>query len=97
MAAEIVYRPAAITDIQDIATYTAERWRRNQARSYLAALRRDIESLTEFALRYPMHEASALDLRSMNSGHHIVFYLVTDQTVEIIRILHERMDVDGSV
>ena len=44
-----------------------------------------------------MHEASALDLRSMNSGHHIVFYLVTDQTVEIIRILHERMDVDGSV
>lgn len=44
-----------------------------------------------------MHEASALDLRRMNSGHHLVFYLVTDLTVEIIRILHERMDVDGSV
>jgi|TARA_R100001244_G_scaffold44182_8_gene39959 toxin ParE1/3/4 len=97
MVSDISYRPAAIADIEEIAEYTIERWGRNQGRSYVAALRKDIESLTEFALRYPLHETSKLNLRRMNSGHHLVFYLVTDQSVEIIRILHERMDVDDRV
>lgn len=97
MAHDIFYRPEAIADIRDIANYTIERWGRNQAQGYIAALRKDIESLTTFALRYPIHEPSALNLRRMNSGHHLIFYLVTDPSVEIVRILHERMDVDGAV
>ena len=97
MTRNILYRPEAIADIEDIAEYTTERWGPSQARSYIAALRKDIESLTEFALRYPMHESSQLGLRRMNSGHHLVFYLVTDQTIDIIRILHERMDVDEAI
>ena len=97
MALDIVYRPEAIVDIHNIAAYTIERWGRQQAQNYMATLRKDIESLTEFALRYPIHEASALNLRRMNSGHHLLFYLVTDQTVEIIRILHERMDLDDAI
>lgn len=97
MVSDISYRPAAIADIEEIAEYTIERWGRNQGRSYVAALRKDIESLTEFALRYPVHEASEPKLRRMNSGHHLVFYRVTDQTVEIVRILHERMDVEEAI
>lgn len=97
MARDIIYRPEAISDIKNIAEYTIERWGRNQAQSYVAALRKDVESLTTFALRYPIHEPSTLDLRRMNSGHHLIFYLVADRSVEIIRILHERMDVDGAV
>lgn len=28
----------------------------------------------------------------MPSGHHLVFYVVTESDVEIVRVLHERMD-----
>ena len=94
---EIRYRPAAEADFEDIADYTIERWGTKQARSYLSGLRADIESLAQFAMRFPEHESSGLDLRKMTSGHHLIFYLIDDGIVEIIRILHERMDVDGQV
>lgn len=94
---EIRYRPAAEADLEDIADYTIERWGTKQARSYLSGLRADIECLAQFAMRFPEHESSGLDLRKMTSGHHLIFYLINDDIVEIIRILHERMDVDGQV
>ena len=97
MGHDVRYRPEAAADLDDIANYTLERWDRKQARSYISGLRADIESLAQFAMRFPEHESSGLDLRKMTSGHHLIFYLIDDGIVEIIRILHERMDVDGQV
>lgn len=94
---EVRYRPEADADIEDIADYTLARWSRKQARSYLAGLRGDIESLAEFALRVPVHEESRLGLRRMPSGHHLIFYLVGDDGVEVVRVLHERMDVGAKL
>ena len=94
MALEITYRPEADKDIENIADYTIERWGPEQAHKYVATLRADIESLSNFAKRFPVHGASGLGLRKMISGHHLVFYLLSDEAVEIVRILHERMDVE---
>lgn len=95
MGHDIRYRPEAAADLEDIADYTIERWGRKQARSYISGLRADIESLSNFALRFPEHEPSGLGLRKMSSGHHLVFYLVDGDVVEIVRILHERMDPEN--
>lgn len=89
---EILLRPQAEADIENIADYTIERWGREQAESYVAALRADIASLGEFAERYPIHEQTGLGLRRMGSGHHLVFYLIGKDAVEVVRILHERRD-----
>ncbi|MEM1133131.1 MAG: type II toxin-antitoxin system RelE/ParE family toxin [Pseudomonadota bacterium] len=97
MLLKVAYRPAADSDIEAIADYTIERWGLSQAQSYLAALRADAESLAENALLYPIHQASGLGMRRMKSGHHNIFYLLSDETVEIIRILHERMDTDNLI
>ena len=95
MGHDVRYRPEAAADLEDIANYTLEPLGRKQARSYISGLRADIESLSNFALRFPEHEPSGLGLRKTSSGHHLVFYLIDKDVVEIIRILHERMDFDG--
>lgn len=89
---EVLLRPAAEIDIEDIADYTIERWGREQARDYLTTLRADIVSLSKFSERYPLHEQTGLGLRRMRSGHHLIFYLVRKQVVEVVRVLHERRD-----
>ncbi|MDD3799528.1 MAG: type II toxin-antitoxin system RelE/ParE family toxin [Novosphingobium sp.] len=94
---EVTLRPQAGADIENIADYTIERWGCEQAQSYAAALRRDIESLANFPLRHPLHERSGLGLRHMPSGHHLIFYLVTETEVGIVRVLHERMDAGSNL
>ena len=89
---EVLLRPEAEADIDGIADYTIERWGREQARTYVAALRADIASLSEFAQRFPIHEQTRLGLRRMGSGHHLVFYLVGENAVEVVRVRHQRSD-----
>lgn len=88
---------SAARDIDAIADYTIERWGEEQARKYVATLRQDIESLREFARRYPEHLSRGRTFRKMASGHHIVFYLVSEETVDVVRVLHERMDFDDQI
>lgn len=91
---EILLRPEAAADVEAIADYTIARWGQQQARIYVGALRRDIASLSTDAERFPLHEETRLGLRRMRSGQHLVFYLVGDHAVEVVRVLHERMDRD---
>ena len=89
---EVLLRPEAEADIDAIADYTIERLGREQARSYVAALRADVASLSEFPERFPIHEQTGLGLRHMGSGHHLVFYLASENAVEVVRVLHQRSD-----
>ena len=94
---EVLVRPEAEADIESITDYTIERWGVKQAQRYVQALRADIASLEEFPERFPAHEPTRLGLRRMRSGHHLVFYLVGEQAVEIVRILHQRQDVSDEI
>lgn len=89
----IEYRAEAKNDLDEIASYTKARWGSHQAARYLSALHQDVQSLSDFPERFPRHTGRYSQLRKMRSGHHLVFYLVTEAAVEIIRILHERQDV----
>jgi toxin ParE1/3/4 len=89
------YRASAVRDLRKIAAATRQKWDLDQARSYGDGLRKDIKSLRQFPLRFPLHGgAGAAKLRKMRSGHHLVFYLVEDDAVEIVRVLHERIAVE---
>lgn len=78
-----------------IARDTRARWGDVQAAIYAASLRDDIKSLGEFSLRFPEFDGRREGLRRMNSGRHAVFYLVTEDSIEIVRVLHNSMDFDG--
>ncbi len=88
----LVFRREASADLRRIAADTRRAWGEEQAKRYVGALRDEIKSLAEFPLRYPAFEPRP-GLRRMNSGRHAVIYLVQDDRVEIIRVLHVASDL----
>ena len=87
------YRAAATADLCRVARETRAVWGETQAAKYSAKLRDDIKSLRELPLRFPEFEGRE-GMRRMNSGRHAVFYLVVEDRVEIIRVLHVASDFE---
>ncbi len=90
----LVFRTRASADLRGIARSTKARWGEDQAARYVSAIRTSIKSLASFDRRFAETEIGHRGLRKLNSGHHIIFYLPTDESIEIVRILHERMDAE---
>lgn len=88
----LIFRAAASVDIRGIARYTRAIWGDEQAAAYVSTLRDQIKSLLEFPLRFPEFGPRYKDLRKMGCGNHMVFYLVGDDVIEVVRVLHEAMD-----
>lgn len=95
---QLLFRPRAIADIEGIWDYTAERWGVAQADRYVLSLR---EACTAIAGgEMPGQDASHIrpGYRKQLSGRHVLYYRSTeDGAVEIVRVLHQRMDVDGQL
>lgn len=85
--------PSAQRDLDAIWDYTAAAWGLEQAENYLQTLRRDMERLRDYPELGPAHRSRHGSFRKLPSGHHFIFYVVGDSTVEVVRVLHERMDV----
>jgi toxin ParE1/3/4 len=84
----------AVLDLSAIWNYTYTNWSENQADKYYRMLIETCQGLADnpkIGSSYPLIMA---DLWGYRSGHHIIFYRkVKDDEIEIIRILHERMDL----
>ena len=89
----IHFHTAASADMRRVARETRAAWGEAQAYKYSRQLRDDITSLAEFPLRFPEFDSHP-GLRRMNSGRHAVFYLVLEERIEIVRVLHGASDVE---
>ena len=88
----------AVEDLEDIWNYTYENWSEHQADIYYQLL---IESFKEIA-RTPgigkNYQEIAENLKGFKVGRHIVFFHEKEgRKIEIIRILHERMDIKNRI
>jgi toxin ParE1/3/4 len=79
-------------DFEDIVLSTAEQWGENQAVRYSLTLDRTFALLLAHPYVGPAYEGMVPGLRIRPVGHHIVFYRVLTDAIEIYRILHERTD-----
>lgn len=85
-------RPKARRDIAGIWRYTHRRWSRAQADRYVSAIRAEIDRLREKpTLGRPLKNAQASFLKR-KSGSHVIFYIVADGALDVVRVLHESMD-----
>lgn len=94
---DVIFRPEADADIEDIADYTIDQWGKVQARKYVAELRQAIEALGGTAERHPLSDQPFPGLRRMRSRHHLVYYLCDESHVDVLRVLHERMDASAQL
>lgn len=96
--AKVTLRQEAIDDLNNIWTYTFEKWSEKQADKYYATLEfacTQIGEIPELGKEYKGINNNLLGLRT---GKHIIFYqVINEQEIEIIRILHERMDLKNRI
>ena len=87
----------ALEDLRSIARYTEQTWGREQRNKYLSKLDASFQMLV-----YEPKLGRACDeirqgYRKHHVGHHLIFYRLKASRIEIIRILHDSMDVDSHI
>ena len=84
--------PLAEADLEDIWRYTAETWSVRQAEAYHAEIVEAFEGLAS-GLKIGCRADIREGYFKHAVGSHVIYYLLLDAEIAIIRVLHRRMDV----
>lgn len=87
----------AQADLRDIGEHTLERWGLARRRAYLRAIDARFAALARRPRLGRAREEVGPNLRSANIGSHVIFYRAADEGIEVLRILHGRMDAERHV
>jgi toxin ParE1/3/4 len=97
MTGRFVLSPRAETDLDEIWDYTEDRWGLDQAETYTRALWQRIEAVAA----KPAMGQDCSDIRAgylkIPCGSHVLFYRLTAEGIDVVRILHERMDFERHI
>ena len=86
--------PAAQVDIENIWNCTAKRRGKTQAERYTRELQAACEALIDSSrVGLPANDIRS-SYRKAAVDSHMTFYRLQENTVEVIRMLHQRMDVE---
>ncbi len=84
----------AAEDLALIWNYTVDTWSENQADHYFRMLLDSCQNISEGRITGKRYEGIFTGLLGKKAGKHIIFYRkVEGDVVEIVRILHELMDL----
>jgi toxin ParE1/3/4 len=90
----LVVSPRAQADIDDIWEYTVERWGERQAETYIGIIKEGVDAIAANpAVGRPCDDVRP-NYRRYPVGSHVLFFRVRADEVVVVRILHQRMDVD---
>ena len=86
----------AIKDLNDIWVYTLRKWSKEQADRYYSLIIGKIEFIVknDFYGKSAEHIRKKYNVSKIKS--HLIFYRKVDnEVIEIVRVLHERMDIEN--
>ncbi|MBK7213058.1 MAG: type II toxin-antitoxin system RelE/ParE family toxin [Bacteroidales bacterium] len=88
----------AVDDLTQIWNFTLREWSYNQADIYYNMLLENCNKIASNPKLGKKYSKIQEDLSGLKAGRHIIFYLVNDNTeIEIIRILHDQMDIKDRI
>ena len=91
---KVTLRKEAIDDLNNIWDYTFEQWSENQADKYYTTIKLACEKIGLSPNLGRKYIGITNGLLGLKSGKHIIFYhRISEDEIEVIRILHERMDL----
>jgi len=91
--AKVLFRQKAIVDLNDIWEYTFQNWSEKQADNYYEILKLVCKEIGHNPQLGKEYFYIWENLFGLKAGKHIIFYhLISENEIEVIRILHERMD-----
>mgnify|MGYP003583067828 CR=1 FL=1 len=84
----------AVEDLTDIWNYTFDEWSEKQADKYYLLLLDSCQEIAENPSLGRKYDSVAAKLLGYKSNQHILFYhIISSNEIEIVRILHGRMDL----
>lgn len=92
--AEFSLRPKAIADLEGIWEYTVDTWGEEQAERYVRLINESFREIADNPSLGRPCDAIRNGYRKRGVSRHVIFYRTIDGGVDVVRILHERMDVD---
>jgi len=92
---QYVISKKAVSDLEEIWLYSAEKWFLDQADRYYNLIIDEINYLCKNNTGGKSMEHIRKSYRASKVKSHLIFYRVMNETIEIIRILHERMDIEN--
>lgn len=97
--AKFYFTNKAVEDLSDIWNYTMDEWSEAQADRYYEILISSCRKLAESSIPFgKKYEQIAKDLYGFKTNKHIIFYRTTkEHTIEVVRILHECMDLRSHI
>ena len=92
--ANVILRQEAINDLNDIWAYTLEEWSEKQADKYYGTLKFACTKIGNDPKLGKKYDGISSNLLGVKTAKHIIFYqIISEEEIEVIRILHERMDL----
>jgi len=86
----------ALDDLREIGRYTQGRWGRQQRLTYLSYLDHCFRTLAENPNQGERCDQIRTGYGKYPAGRHVIYYRTKElETIEIVRVLHERMEVDS--
>jgi toxin ParE1/3/4 len=96
--AKVILRQEAINDLTDIWDYTLQTWSEKQADKYYEMIKTACKEIATDIGIGKSYEEINIGLFGYKVGKHIIFYQeVLNDEIEIVRILHERMDLKKQI
>lgn len=87
----------ALEDLRSIARYTEQTWGREQRNQYLSKLDASFQMLVHEPELGRACDEIRQGYRKHHVGRHLIFYRILASRIEIIRILHDSMDIDSHI
>ncbi len=88
----------AVKDLSDIWNYTFDTWSESQADNYYKLILNACVAIAKKPQQGKVYEEISPDLKGKKVSKHILFYrIMEDKSIEVTRILHERMDLKNKL
>lgn len=84
--------PAAQRDLSSIWDYTEAHWDAHQAEVYIGEIRAAVERVADDPRRGRRCDDIREGYRRYSIGSHLLFFVERSGGIDVIRILHQRMD-----
>ena len=92
--AKVILRQEAIDDLNNIWNYTFVKWSEIQADKYYKSIKSACKEIGQNPELGKAYTGISSHLLGLKSGKHIIFYhQISEDEIEVIRILHQRMDL----
>lgn len=83
----------ALSDLESIARYTQEKWGKDQRNKYLLGLEDAFEKLADDPARVKERLDFTPPVRIYRHEKHLIVYVMDENGILIVRVLHQRMNV----